>query len=123
MCSFALLLRVFRSLLNLFGASSDGLGSSLDGLCVSLRYLRTSFGALGAYLEISWSVFESSWGLFWGSWMRLGSSSGALENVFGLGKPLFSKMSVSYQREHDFRNLYEQEREASYRGSVFFRLG
>ena len=32
-------------------------------------------------------------------------------------------MGVSSRREHDFQNLYEQEREASYRGSVFFRLG
>ena len=91
--------------LNLFGASSGGLGSSLDGLGVSLRYLKTSFGALGAYLELSWSVFESSWGLFGGSWMRLGSSSGALEDVFSLGKPLFSKMSVSFLREPTFGTL------------------
>ena len=96
------------------GASSGGLGSSLDGPGVSISYFKTSFAALGAYLELSWSVFESSWGLFRGSWMRLGSSSGALEYGVSLGEPLFSKMSVSSRREHDFRNLYEQEREASY---------
>ena len=90
---------------------------------LSLGYFKTYLGALGTYLELSWSVFESSWGLFGGSWMRLGSSSGALEDVFSLGEPLFSKMGAPPRREHDFRNLYEQEREASYRGSVFFRLG
>ena len=37
--------------------------------------------------------------------------------------PLFSKMGAPPRREHDFRNLYEQEREASYWGSVCFRLG
>ena len=86
----------------------------MDGLGVSLEDLKTSFDAVGAYLELSWSVFESSWGLFGGSWMRLGSSSGALEDVFSLGEPLFSKMGAPPRREHDFRNLYEQEREASY---------
>ena len=55
--------------------------------------------------------------------MGLGSSSGALGDVINLREPLFSKTSVSLRREHDFQNLYEQEREASYRGSVFFRLG
>ena len=53
----------------------------------------------------------------------LGASLRALGDVLGLGEPLFSKTSVSPRREHDFRNLYEQEREASYRGSVCFRVG
>ena len=30
------------------------------------------------------------WGLSGGSWMRLGNSSGALEDVSSLGEPLFS---------------------------------
>ena len=81
---------------------------------LSLSYFKTSFGALGTYLELSWTIFASSWGFFRDTWMRLGSSSGALEDVFSLGEPLFSKMGVSSRREHDFRNLYEQEREASY---------
>ena len=37
--------------------------------------------------------------------------------------PLFPKMGAPPRREHDFGNLYEQEREASYRGSVFFAWG
>ena len=77
-------------------------------------------------LERLWDplgLFDSSWGLLGGSWKGLRSSSGALGDVLGLGEPLFSKMGAPPRREHDFRNLYEQEREASYRGSVFFRLG
>ena len=65
---------------------------------LSLSYFKTSFGALGTYLELSWSVFASSWGLFGGSGMRLGSSSGALEDVSSLGEPLFSKMGFSSRR-------------------------
>jgi len=100
--------------LNLFVGSSGGLGGSLDGLGVVFKVFKTSSGALGSYLELSWSLFESSWSLFGGSWMGLGSSSGALGDVINLREALFSKLSVLRRREHDFRNLYEQEREASY---------
>ena len=100
--------------LNLFVGSSGGLGGSLDGLGVVFKVFKTYFGALGTYLELSWSLFESSWRFLGGSWMGLGSSSGALGDVINLREPLFSKLSVSPRREHDFQNLYEQEREASY---------
>ena len=81
-----------------------------------LVLLERLWGPLGA----SSTALGASLG---GSWQGLGSSSGALEDVFSLGEPLCSKMGAPPRREHDFRNLYEQEREASYRGSVFFRLG
>ena len=66
MCSFALLLRVFRSLLGLLEPLGGLLGWSwklFGWFGVSLKHLKTFFGAPGAYLELSWSVFESSWGL------------------------------------------------------------
>ena len=64
----------------------------------------------------------------------LGASFGVLGRVLGALRELLGtssaqetldilKMNFPPRREHDFRNLYEQEREASYRGSVFFRLG
>lgn len=60
---------------------------------------------LGLLLELSGPLL----GLLGGD---LGSSSGALEDVFWLRNHVF-KYVVSQRREHDFQNLYEQEREAS----------
>ena len=82
--------------------------------------MRTSFDTL---LDPLKGHLERLWGFIGASLRALGASFGALGDVLGLGEPLFSKMNVLRRREHDFRNLYEQEREASYRGSVFFRLG
>ena len=67
-------------------------------------------------------LLERLWGPLGASLRALGASLRALGDVLGLGEPLFSKTSVLPRREHDFRNLYEQEREASYRGSVCFRV-
>ena len=62
-------------------------------------------------LGASSTALGASWGALGGG---LGSSSGALGNVLDLETLYFLKMSFPPRREHDFRNLYEQEREASY---------
>ena len=49
--------------------------------------------------------------------MELLERSRTLRDLRG---PLFPKMGAPPRREHDFRNLYEQEREASYRGVYSF---
>ena len=100
--------------LNLFVGSSGGLGGSLGALGVVFKVFKTSCGVLGTFLELSWSLFVSSWSLFGASLRALGASLRALGDVLGLGEPLFSKTSVSPRRVHDFGNLYEQQREASY---------
>ena len=92
--------------------SSGGLGGSLGGLGVVFKVFKTSCGVLGTFLELSWSLFVSSWSLFGASLKALGASLRALGDVLGLGEPLFPKTSVSPRREHDFENLYKQEREA-----------
>ena len=98
-----------RSLLLLLERRRGPLGASLTAL-------GTSWGALGWVL-----------GTLLGSLLELlGSLLGLLEGFFGISAQknlYFQKMSFPPRREHDFENLYEQEREASYRGSVFFRLG
>ena len=70
-------------------------------------------------------LLERSWSSLGASLTALGVSLGALGCVSGslrelLGTPsaqenlYFSKASVSPRWEHDFENLYEQERGASY---------
>ena len=90
-------------------------------LLVLLERLWGPLGASLTALGASWSLFGGSWMGLGSSWEALGdglgSSSGALQDVFSLrgsGEPVFSKMSVSSRREHHFENLHEQEREASY---------
>ena len=73
MCPFAMLLRVFRSLLGLLAPLCGLRGWSWGLFGWSGGYLelfKTYFGALGTYLELSWSLFESSWSLSEGSWRR-----------------------------------------------------
>ena len=75
------------------GASLTALGASWGPLRVSLTALGASWGALGRVL---------------GALRELLGSSSVQETLY------FLKMTFPPRREHDFRNLYEQEREASY---------
>ena len=116
-CSFALLLRVFRSLLGLLEPLGGLLGWSWKLFGWFGGVLKTPlnfFWCSGTYLEISWSVFESSWGLFFCHFLSFWSSWRGSRTSRDLSGPLFSKMGAPPRREHDFRNLYEQEREPSY---------
>ena len=82
-------------------------------------------------LERLWGPLRASLTALGASWGALGrvlrSSSGALGDVVGAREPLLLKMSswsmANTVKNIGWKNLYEQEREASYRGSVFFRLG
>ena len=70
-------------------------------------------------------LLERLWGPLGASLTALGASLGDLGRVLGALRELlgsssvqetlyFLKMTFPPRREHDFRNLYEQEREASY---------
>ena len=70
-------------------------------------------------------LLERLWGPLAASLTALCASRGALGRVLGARRELLGtssaqetlyilKMSFPPRREHDFRNLYEQEREASY---------
>ena len=82
-------------------------------LLVLLERLWDPLGASSTALGVSWGALARALG----ARRELLGTSSAQETLYIL------KMSFPPRREHDFRDLYEQEREASYRGSVFFRLG